>query len=122
MQFFRLFPRAIGVWFSREADVHAAALAYFIPFALTPLFLLSITIVGMFIGGNEVAALLLSWGNAIDPDLTALLDSSVRNFNTLTTAYVVPIIAVLFFSTMIIPSFTFFNFSSTSLSVILFIV
>jgi len=102
MQFFRLFPRAIGVWFSREADVHAAALAYFIPFALTPLFLLSITIVGMFIGGNEVAALLLSWGNAIDPDLTALLDSSVRNFNTLTTAYVVPIIAVLFFSTMII--------------------
>jgi len=104
MQFFRLLWRAVAVWFSREADIHAAALAYFVPFALTPLFLLSITIVGMLIGGNEVGMLLLSWGNAIDPDLTGLLDSSVRNFDTLTTAYVVPIMAVLFFSTMIIVS------------------
>lgn len=102
MHFFRLLAGSVRIWFSREADIHAAALAYFVPFALTPLFLLSITLVGLLIGGDEVVTLLLSWGNAIDPDLTALLDSSVRNFNTLTTAYVVPIIAVLFFSTMII--------------------
>lgn len=104
MRFLRLLAQAVHIWFAREADVHAAALAYFVPFALTPLFLLSITIVGMLIGGNEVALLLLSWGNLIDPELTVLLDSSVRNFDTLTTAYVVPIIALLFFSTMIIVS------------------
>lgn len=104
MRFFRLLARAVHIWFARGADVHAAALAYFMPFALTPLFLLSITIVGMLIGGNEVALLLLSWGNMIDPELTELLNSSVRNFDTLTTAYVVPIVALLFFSTMIIVS------------------
>lgn len=109
MIFFRLLVRAAKVWISREAGVHAAALAYFIPFALTPLFLLSITIVGLLIGGNEVTALLLSWGNAIDPEVTSLLDSSVRNFNRLTTAYVVPIIAILFFSTMIIVALNSFS-------------
>ncbi len=104
MQFLRLLSRAVGLWFSREADIHAAALAYFMPFALPPLVLLSITIVGLLIGVDEVSALLISWGNSIDPEITALLDSSVRNFSTITTAYVIPIIAVLFFSTMIIVS------------------
>lgn len=104
MQLLRLLYRAGGIWLNREADIHAAALAYFVPFALTPLFLLSITFVGLLIGGNEVATLLLGWGNVIDPDLTALLDSSVRNFNTLTTTYVVPLFAIMFFSVMIIVS------------------
>jgi membrane protein len=104
MNFLRLLYRAGSIWLSREADIHAAALAYFVPFALTPLFLLSITLVGMLIGGNEVATLLLGWGNIIDPDLTALLDTSVRNFSVLTTSYVVPFLSVLFFSIMIIVS------------------
>ncbi len=104
MRLFRLLYRAGGIWFGREADIHAAALAYFVPFALTPLFLLSITFVGMLIGGNEVATLLLGWGNVIDPELTALLDTSVRNFTVLTTTYMVPLFAILFFSLMIIVS------------------
>ncbi len=104
MYFLRLLYRASGIWLSREADMHAAALAYFVPFALTPLFLLSITLVGMLIGGNEVVTLLQGWGNVIDPDLTALLDASVRSVSLETTTYVVPLAAVVFFSFMIIVS------------------
>ena len=104
MKFFRLLYRAIILWLQRDADMHAAALAYFAIFALTPLLLLSITLVGLLIGGPEVSALLLQWGNSLDPQLTALLEASVRNFNTLTMAYVMPLIAIIFFSTMILVS------------------
>lgn len=102
MQLLRLLMRAMAIWGKREADMHAAALAYFVPFALTPLLLLSITLVGVLIGGSEVVALLVGWGNSLDPELTALLDSSVRNFDRLTTAYFVPVIALVFFSAMVL--------------------
>ena len=102
MKLFRLFWQATLIWLRRDADVHAAALAYFVPFALTPLLLLSITLVGMLIGGDQVVALLVNWGNQIDPELTALLDTSVRNFSTLTTTYYLPLGAILFFSTMVV--------------------
>lgn len=104
MKFCKLLYRAMILWLQRDADMHAAALAYFAIFALTPLLLLSITLVGILIGGPEVSALLLQWGNSLDPQLTALLDTSVRNFNTLTMAYVMPIIAIVFFSTMVLVS------------------
>ena len=102
MKLFRLFGRAAVLWFRRDADIHAAALAYFVPFALTPLLLLSITLVGLLIGQDEVAALLLHWGNGVSPEITALLDLSVRNFNSLTVTYYVPIIGILFFSTVVL--------------------
>jgi membrane protein len=102
MKFFRLLYRALIIWIQGDAEVHAAALAYFAIFALTPLLLLSITLVGMLIGGPEVIALLLSWGNTLDPGITELLSSSVQNFTVITTAYYVPLVAILFFSSMII--------------------
>jgi membrane protein len=82
--------------------MHAAALAYFVPFALSPLLLLSITLVGFIIGGSEVSLLLVGWGNAIDPALTALLYDSVRNFDSLTATFYVPVIALVFFSIMVV--------------------
>ena len=102
MKFFRLLYRAIIVWIRSDAEVHAAALAYFAIFALTPLLLLSITLVGMLIGGQEVIALLLNWGNTLDPKITELLSSSVQKFNVVTAAYYVPLIAIVFFSSMIL--------------------
>ncbi|NCO61973.1 hypothetical protein GW879_00780, partial [Candidatus Kaiserbacteria bacterium] len=90
MKIFRLLYRAAAIWLLREADIHAAALAYFVPFAITPLLLLSITIVGFFIGGNQVGILLLRWGNSLDPELTDLIFVSVKNFDNLTTSYYLP--------------------------------
>jgi len=102
MKLFRLLWRAIVIWYERDAEVHAAALAYFVPFALTPLLLLSITLVGLLIGSDEVIALLVSWGNIIDPDMAKLLETSVVNFDVLTTAYYIPLMGIIFFSTMIL--------------------
>ena len=58
MKLLRLLGRAGVLWFRQEADMYSAALAYFAPFALTPLLLLSITLVGVLIGTTEVSALL----------------------------------------------------------------
>jgi membrane protein len=101
MQFLRLLVRAARVWVREEADQHAAALAYFTPFALTPLIIFSISIVGFFFGSAQVTDLLVGWGNAVDPGVTELLHHSVNNFDLLTTHYYVPVVGVVFLTIMI---------------------
>jgi membrane protein len=105
MNFLRLLGRAAKVWFRYDADHHAAALAYFMPFALTPLIIFSITIVGLLYGTERVTAMLVRFGNALDPGVTELLYHSVQNFDQLTTHYYVPILGVVFLSIMIIITF-----------------
>ena len=102
MNFFIVAKQAGILWLNKSADQYAAALAYFTPFALTPLLLISITIVGILIGRNDVVTLLLRWGADIDPGLPNFMQSSVENFEILTTSYTVPIFALLFFSVFII--------------------
>lgn len=101
MSFIRFFLRAGRLWSERGADQHAAALAYFTPFALTPLIIFSISIVGLVYGAERVVAMLLRWGNAIDPGITDLLYLSVQNFDTVATHYVMPLIGLVFLSIMI---------------------
>jgi membrane protein len=100
--FFTLCGRAARLWVRSEADQHAAALAYFTPFALTPLIIVSISIVGMAYGVDRITSMLLSWGNAIDPAVTHLIYNSVQNFDTIQTHYYLPIIGFAFLSVMII--------------------
>lgn len=102
MNFLKLLSRSAGIWIKGGAEQHAAALAYFTPFALAPLLLISITLVGVIIGRADVIALLLRWGGYIDPALPEFMTSSLVNFEVLTTSYTVPIFALLFFSTMIL--------------------
>ncbi len=102
MKFLSLLRTAAKMWVIRGADHHAAALAYFTPFALTPLLLISITIVGFIIGRDEVVSLLLRWGGMIDPELPLFMQESLRNFEIMTATYSIPILALLFFSLMII--------------------
>ncbi|MFM2424008.1 MAG: hypothetical protein RLZZ70_397 [Candidatus Parcubacteria bacterium] len=99
--FLRLFTKAARLWIRRDADQHAAALAYFTPFALTPLIIISISIVGLIYGADRVIAMLLRWGNAIDPGVTNLLYYSVENFGLITDHYYLPIFGLLFVSIMI---------------------
>jgi membrane protein len=102
MNFFRLLSRAGKLWLHKGGEQQAAALAYFTPFALAPLLLISITLVGIIIGRADVVALLLRWGSLIDPDLPAFMSSSLANFEVLTTTYTLPVLALLFFSIMIL--------------------
>ncbi len=102
MNFLRLLKQAVALWFRKGAEQHAAALSYFIPFALAPLLLISITLVGVIIGRKDVIALLERWGEAIDPALPAFMSSTLANFEVLTTSYTLPVFALLFFSGMVI--------------------
>ena len=102
MNFLRLLKQAAALWFRKGAEQHAAALSYFIPFALAPLLLISITLVGVIIGRKDVIALLERWGEAIDPALPAFMSSTLANFELLTTSYTLPVFALLFFSGMIL--------------------
>jgi membrane protein len=102
MNFLRLLSRSAGVWIKGGAEQHSAALAYFTPFALAPLLLISITLVGVIIGREDVIALLLRWGGLIDPALPQFMQTSLANFESLTTSYTVPVLALLFFSIMIL--------------------
>lgn len=109
MTFLRLLGAAAKHWFIRGADQHAAALAYFTPFALTPLIIFSITIVGFIMGSERVIAMLVRWGNNIDPGITDLLYESVQNFGTLESHYVIPLFGVLFLSVMIVVALSSFT-------------
>lgn len=107
MMFFRLLRNAARIWLKSEAEHQSAALAYYIPFAITPLLLISISIVGVVSGTERVTALLYSWGTAIDPALADLFTLAVQNFDALTDEFAVPVLAVLFFSSMIFVTMNF---------------
>lgn len=112
MGFFRLLYNAGRIWVRAGAEHQSAALAYYIPFALTPLLLISISIVGLVSGTERVVTLLYGWGAAIDPGLADLFAIAVQNFETLTGQFPIPVLAVLFFSGMI---FVTMNFLSMAL-------
>ncbi len=101
MKFFTLLSQAARLWVRREADQHAAALAYFTPFALTPLIIISISIVGYVYGATRVTDMLVRFGNGVDVGVTDLLYHSVRNFDLITSHYYLPILGALFLSVMI---------------------
>lgn len=102
---YRLWRDALKTWSYAEADQHAAAVAYFVPFALTPLVFLSIGWIGLIIGADELIALLVQWGRVIDPELPKLITEAMSQFSTITNAYTVPLLATLFFSIMILVAF-----------------
>ena len=102
MKFLHLLIEATKLWFRKGAEQYAAALSYFIPFALAPLLLISITLVGVIIGRQDVIALLKRWGEMIDPALPEFMTMTIANFEVLTTTYTLPLFALLFFSVMIL--------------------
>lgn len=102
MKYVSLSISALRLWVRSDADQYAAALAYFVPFALIPLMFISIGWVGIIIGTEEVVALLASWGSVIDPEIPVFLETSLAVWSEVTNQYAVPIAAVLFFSFMIL--------------------
>ncbi len=102
MNFIRLFYTAGRLWFRKEADQYAAALAYFVPFALIPLLLISVTWVGLLVGTQRLTDLLVLWGTSIDPQLPEIMTNAVAQLETRFDAYTLPIFAIAFFSIMIL--------------------
>jgi len=104
MQFLSLLYSAGVLWFKTGSEHLSAALAYYVPFALTPLVFISITIVGLVSGTERVVNLLMNWGKIIDPELTTIIFESVVGFETLTDSFRIPLLLVIFFSAMIFVS------------------
>lgn len=101
MHFFRLLRQALRVWVRHEADQHAAALAYFTPFALTPLIIISISMIGYVFGADRLTDMLVRWGNGVDVGVTDLIYKSVQNFDIVTGYYYLPIVGGMFLSIMV---------------------
>lgn len=98
----KLWRDALRVWSHAEADQYSAAVAYFVPFALTPLVFISIGWVGLIIGADELIMLLASWGSIIDPSLPALITDAMTQLDDIVSQYSVPWLAIIFFSIMIL--------------------
>lgn len=101
MSILKLFAHSGLLWYQRDADQHAAATAYFMLFAFAPLIYFSLAIVGLLTGVDRFRALLLSWGNAVNSDLTELLYTAVINFTNLPGYYQLPIFGLVFLTVMI---------------------
>lgn len=102
MYLISLFIKAARLWFKKEADQYAAALAYFVPFAITPLLFISVTWVGLLVGQERLIDLLTQWGIAIDPGLPDLMTQAIIQLELRSDAYTVPILAIAFFSIMVV--------------------
>jgi membrane protein len=94
--------RALRLWINKEADQYAAALSYFVPFALTPLVLISMTWVGVLVGSERIVSLLVYWGETIDPALPSLMSEALVQLDVLAQSFSIPMVGVIFFSIMIL--------------------
>jgi len=99
---YRIWRDAFKTWTHAECDQYSAAIAYFLPFALTPLVFISLALVGMLVGTNELITILANWGAIMDPTLPALIEDSLIQFTAIINEFPIPFVAILFFSWMIL--------------------
>jgi membrane protein len=97
MNYLRLFGQAAKMWNRHEMGHHAAAFAYYAPFALIPLILLSVGISGYFFGIDFVRNIFLSWGTVFGSDIVALINIATQNLDIQVHTYDVPALATVLF-------------------------
>jgi membrane protein len=97
MKYFTLLGKAARAWVVGGMGHHAAAFAYYAPFSLVPLILLSVGISGFFYGVPFVKNVFIGWGSFIGPDLVAFIDMAVQNLDIEVHTYDIPLLAILFF-------------------------
>ena len=93
---------AMSLWYHQGADAISATVSYYMLFAITPLLLLVIMFVGQVYGTASVANALTEWGRVLGPEMVKLLTTSVVNLETIANSYSIPVIGVLFFSSMVV--------------------
>lgn len=107
MHFLRLFILAGKRWLRTDASRSAAALAYFTPFALVPLILISVSIVGVILDQETFTALLQTWAEMLGVSATEAVTDAVQSFDFASTYYSIPVLGTIFFVSVIV--FTFNN-------------
>ncbi len=98
-----ILKEAALLWYDKDADYMAATVAYYALFAITPLILLTVTLLSFVFNKTIITAELLRWGAVFGPDVSELLTQAVVNLGELSVVGIgVPIFGALFFSGMVI--------------------
>jgi membrane protein len=105
MKYFLLLYQAARQWYCSGMGHHAAAFAYYAPFALIPLVLISVGISGFFYGVTFVKNIFIGWGTVFGADLVAFINLAVKNLDTEVNTYKIPLLAILFFCSVSILAF-----------------
>lgn len=92
---FRLFQEAITRWSQDNAHLMAAALSYYMIFALAPLLIISINIAGAVFGQAAVEGQLYTLlNNLVGPEAAAFIESLVQNASEAAAGRLVAIVGV----------------------------
>jgi membrane protein len=105
MNYLQILVSSGRIWLRLEMGHYAAAFAYYAPFALVPLILVSLGISGLFYGLPFVKNMFLSFGTVFGEDLTTLVGLAVQNLDVQVHTYDVPVLAIVFFSAISILAF-----------------
>lgn len=105
MSLFILLRAAALRWYNHDADHLAAALAYYTPFALTPLIFVSVSVLSLVYGSNYAVDMLMVWGSVLGPEMLELLSGAIGNLRATATGLHIPIFGSVFFFAMIVVAF-----------------
>jgi membrane protein len=92
-------------FYDRDADHLAASLAYYTPFALTPLILVSVTVLSFVFGSSYTVHVFKVWGEILGPELVTFLADAIGALRQDEGPLRVPVIGSLFFFGMIVLAF-----------------
>ncbi len=102
---FSLLFSAARRFYDRDGDHLAASLAYYTPFALTPLILVSVTVLSAVFGSAYTVHVFKVWGEILGPDLITFLADAIGTLRQDGGPLRVPVIGSLFFFGMIVLAF-----------------
>ena len=103
--FFKSGKEAALLWYEHDADFMAATVSYYALFAVVPMIVLTITLMGFVFGREYVTEVLILWGSVLGTDLIALLTQAVGNLEGLSNGFAWPLFGVIFFSGMTVMAF-----------------
>lgn len=96
-------------WYKLGMTTEAAAVSYYMVFAIAPLLFITILMAGLLFGRDYIMEELYMWGSVLGPEVLQLLSQSIFNFEMLTQAVSIPTVGVVFFSIMVIIMFNVFT-------------
>ncbi|MFT7507605.1 MAG: membrane protein [Acidimicrobiales bacterium] len=107
--FFDISWQSARLWYDRDAAGMAATVSYYVLFAIAPLLLLTVVSSSFLYGRDFVVWTLNQWGSVLGPEVLVLLQDAVRNLEVLSDGFGIPIVGIIFFSSMVVVMFNTFT-------------
>jgi membrane protein len=105
MSILNLLFRSLQHWFRYRASEASAALAYFMPFALVPLLLISIQTMSFLVPRQRFTNLLQEWGDTLGVEVTSVMTNAVLSAMGGSSFLGVPFLGYVFFVGMVALAF-----------------